>query len=314
MNTQQCLSEADFVRLWEDDLTPQERQVFQQHLEDCCQCKTRWEEMSAGARHLETLFANREARQLEEDFAREGESWWSQYVAQQVLGLLAQAPDQIADFLESLGIKTTAFVRSDAVIELPVLQWTEGKTKRLAAGTGEGFAEQTIHQDQPPFEFHLVQFGEQLRIDIRTLDEDPPCKNCLARLELLTGGADLLLSRIVLVDEGQARLTLEPSDIHLLQLRQGDISIRLAPLVTRQQLTAAGIQAYLPILTRLLQHEDPTLRSNTAKVIARILGPQARPLVEPLANDGNEAVRLTVQRILRQFPGQPDAPEPHADV
>lgn len=307
-NNQNCISDADLSRLWEDDLKQLRQQQLQQHLDSCPQCKSRYEQMSAGAGWLETLFSKDAGLQLEKDFAEKGDAWWSEYAAEQIFGLLAQVPEQIDYFCEIPGVKTTPFVRSDAVIDLPIFQPTEGEVKRLAAATGYGFAEQTLRQEQPPFEFHLIQFGEQLKIEVSTIEENSPYKHCLARLEL-SGQDTCLLSKILLIDKGKSQSVLSPDDTHRIKPQQGHLSIKLTPLVTQQQLIEAGSEAYAAILTKLLEHNEPAIRCNTVKVIARILGTKAPSLIRPLANDKSEIVRTAVQKALKRFPYIEDSSE-----
>ena len=345
MNTQKCISDADLGRLWEGDVTAQDRQALQQHIEACPDCKDRWQRMSAGAQHVETLlFETADKTQMvggclsedlltgfiDEDldptkrcmveehldqcsrcrdalagkfsdiYAKDGDTWWSQYIGGQILGLLTQLPkEEISDVLEALKVTPALSVRSEAIIELPILEPAESEARRLAAATGEGFSVQTIQQNEPPFEFELVQFGEQVRITARALDEASPYKNCLARLELFERD-NCRWSRIILIGKGEGQCVLEPEDVRGLRLQRGHLAMKLEPLVTLNQLASAGSEAYIPILSRLSKHEDPRMRRAAVEVIARICGLQAPVLIESLADDEDEAVRLAVKKALNQ--------------
>lgn len=347
MNKQKCISDADLGRLWEGDVTPQEKQALQQHIELCLDCGTRWQRMSGGAQHAETLLleAARKARtaggclsedliagfidqtldprkrrmaeehlsqcprcrdaladRFSEAYEREGDFWWSQYVGQQVLGLLAQLPEEEINYLvEDLNVAPTPLSQSEAVIKLPILEPAESEARRLAAATGEGFSVQTLRQDEPPFEFELVQFGEQVRITARILDEDSPYKECLARLGLFERDT-CRWSRVILIDNGEGEYVLEPEDVRGLRLQRGHLALKLEPLVTLDQLASAGSEAYMPILSRLTKHEAPMIRRGTIEVIARICGPKAHSLIEPLADDEDEMVRLAAKKALNQLP------------
>lgn len=349
MNTQKCISDADLARLWEDDVTPQEKQVLQRHIKTCSKCKACWQRMSAGARNVENLlfeatrkertkgeclsedvlagFVNQtldlEKRRTAEEhlaqcslcrdaladrfsdaYAKEGDRWWPEYVGRQILGLLAQLPEEeISRVLEELNISPAPPVRSEAIIKLSIFQPAESQARRLAAATGEGFSVQTIRQNDPAFEFELVQFGEQLRITARSLEEDSSCKECLARLELYEGES-CLCSRVVLVEKGQAQCIFEPEEVRGLKPRQGHLILKLIPMVTLDQLASAGSEAYMPILSRLLKHKEAKIRWNTVEVIARICGPGAHSLIKPLLDDKDENVRTAVKKALRQFPEQ----------
>ena len=57
MNTQKCLTDTDLGRLLDKDLTPQEQQTFQHHIDGCPACQARWQRISGGARHVEALLA-----------------------------------------------------------------------------------------------------------------------------------------------------------------------------------------------------------------------------------------------------------------
>lgn len=349
MNNQKCISDADLARLWEGDVTSQKKEVLQQHMEICSNCRTRWQQMSAGAKQVETMLfaaakkANLQRECLSDDlltgfidetldsekklmvenhiaicsrcrdsladrftdaYAKEGNIWWSQYAAYQMLNLFLQIPGQINDLLEYLNVEA-AVVRSAVIIKLPVLQPSDSEARRLAAATGEGFFAQTLRQDEPAFEFELVQFGEQVRITTRSLQEGSPYKNCLARLELYE--KDLCRwSQVVLIDKGRGQCMLEPQQTRGLRPHQGNLSIKLTPIVTLKQLTLAGEEAYIPILSKLLRHDEPKIRRATVQVIVRIYGPGARSLIEPLANDEDETVRQAVKQALNLFPKPKD--------
>lgn len=53
MNTQSCISDADLARLWDQELTPGQREDLEHHLQGCPSCQARWDAMAAGARHFE---------------------------------------------------------------------------------------------------------------------------------------------------------------------------------------------------------------------------------------------------------------------
>ena len=349
MNNQQCISDADLARLWDGVLTSQEREVLQQHMNICSNCRTRWQQMSEGAKHMEELLfeparkAHSRHRCLSDDlltgfidetldsekrlmvenhiaicsrcrdsladrftdaYIKEGDTWWSQYTAHQMLNLFLQVPGQINDLLEYLNIKA-ATVRSEVIIKLPMLQPVDSEARRLAAATGEGFFTQTLRQDDPAFEFELVQFGEQVRITAQSLKEGSPYKNCLARLELFEEDS-CRWSRVVLIDKGQGQCVLEPKDARGLRPQQGNLTIKLTPIVTLKQLALAGDEAYMPILSKLVRHDEPKIRLAAVQVIARIYGPKARSLIEPLADDKDDMVRQAVKQNLNLFPESKD--------
>jgi len=347
MNTQKCISDADLARLWEGGVTTEEKQALQQHIEICSDCRARWQQMSAGAQHVETLLfeAVKKARIvggcLSEDllagfinqtidpgkrsiveghlakcpscqcaladkftdaYAKDGNTWWSEYVGRQILGLLAELSDEeINHVLEDLNAAPAPPVQSEAIIRLPILEPVESEARRLAAATGEGFSVQTLRQEDPGFEFELAQFGEQLRITASPLQKDSPYANCLARLKVLEKDV-CQWTEVILIDKGEGKCVLEPEQTRRLRPKQAHLTLRLEPIVTLEQLAAAGTQAYMPILKRLLKHEDRKIRSAAIKVAARIYGPEANSLIEPLANDEDEVVRETVKDALSQFP------------
>lgn len=347
MNTQKCISDADLARLWEDDVTPQEKQALEQHIEICPDCRTRWQQMSAGAQHVETLlfetarkartageclsddqltgFINETlepgvrsrvedhlarcsgcldalAEKFTDAYAKEGSTWWSEYVAHELLVLFALLPErQLCDLLEALNVTRTSTEGSAVIIKLPMLESAQSEARRLAAATGEAFFVQTLRQEKPAFEFELVQFGEQVRISARSLGDDSPYKNCLARLELFEG--DLCrCSRIILIDKGEGECVLEPEEARGVRPQQENLAMKLVPIVTLDQLASAGSDVYMPILGKLLRHKEPKIRCAAVEVIARICGPQSQSLIKPLADDEDETVRQTVKKALNQFP------------
>lgn len=300
MNSQKCISDADIGRLLEDDLALQEKQAFEQHIEVCPQCKTRWQQASAGAGHLDALFAKAAGA-----YEKQSDDMWSEYAASQILSLLAMVPDQVNELVELLNIKTVKSERSATIIDLLIFKPVESQAKRLAAATGEGFSVQTFKQDEPPFEFELAQFGEQLRITARSAQEDSPYENCLARLKLLEQD-NCRWSQIILIEKGEGKCVLEPQVTRGLRPKEKHLALKLEPIVTSEQLAAAGSQAYRPILSKLLKHKDPKIRCAAVKVAARIYGLEANSLIEPLANDENQMVRQAVEEVLNQFPGSQD--------
>lgn len=348
MNTQKCISDADFGRLLENDLTVQEKQAFHQHMEDCPACRDSWRRISTGARYVEQVFSEaapkdrkagclsgdvlqglvdetldagesnraREhlmdcphcrdalAEKLSEAYETEGASWWSQYVGRQLLGLLARLPgEELEPILHELGSQPARRVTPALVIKLPVLQPAERQAERLAAATGEGFSVQRLHQDDPPFDFELVQFGEQVRITARVSGEDRTYADCLAELQLMEGGRSRRV-QYVLISEGQGQCVLQPEEVRELRLQKEDLSLRLQPLQTAEDLARAGSDVYMPILERLIAHSEPHIRQGAIQVIARIGGPEVCELIEPLTRDRDPQVRAEAEKALRQFPWQ----------
>lgn len=341
MNTKECISDADIGRLLEGDVTEQHRQTLQRHIEVCPDCKARWQQLSAGAQYVESMFKADQSNCLSEDlltgfidktlnpekrhtveehlaqcsrcrdslaervadsYTRQGDKWWSEYVGCQILSLFAKIPEEINGLLEILKITVSeSAVQTSQTIKLPILEPTEEQTMRLAAATGEGLFEQRLHQDNPPFDFHLVQFGQQLRIEIREAGEEPDYQNCLGRLEWFEADS-LKYSQVVLIDKGQGRCTIQPEDVGRLHPKEHGLAIRLVPIITLADLTSMKTEAYRPILARLLRHAEPGIRKSVVEVVVRIYGPQARVLIEPLAEDEDEAVRLAVKMALQRLP------------
>lgn len=343
MNAQTCLTDADFGRLCEGDVTAKQRGVFERHLQACSKCRARWEQVAAGARYVEGVLSGAKAagartkcpsqnllarylddsldaaekrlvkrhlaecrtcheqvqagKWLSDAYAEEGGEWWNQYVGQQILRLVARAPEVLGEVLAAAKVGQAADVRSEAFIRLPILEPAEAAPLRMAAATGEGFSEQVLRQDEPPFEFHIVQFGEQIRVTVRALDETSPYKDCLARLRLFEGDS-CRLSRYILIEDGQGQCSVEPEEARAVRPQKRSLRVDLEPVVGVEQLAAAGGEAYVPILERLLKHGDAGLRTHAVEVLARIQGPKAGPLIEPLAGDPDESVRAAVRRAM----------------
>jgi len=242
-----------------DMLVPAKRKALEDHLVECPACR----QQVLAATHLT------------ETYAEEGNAWWSRYVGQQILHLVAAIPEALDDVLAAAGVSPTSAAEPVTLLRLPILEPSETAALRLAAATGEGIAEATLRQDEPPFEFHVTQFGEQVRITARALDAESDCRHCLARLRLFEDER-CRLSRILLVEDGQGRCVLDPEETVTLRPKEGHLQIHLDPLVTLEQLAAAGAEAYLPILERLLGHDDAPIRRHAVEVLARIQGPAAR--------------------------------------
>jgi len=347
MNTQRCMSDADLGRLWEGDVTPQERQGLEQHIQSCPDCSARWQRMSDGAQYVADLFSKAasqaraaggclsadvltgyvnqtlepEDRLLAErhladchncrdalagEFAAayetEGDTWWSQYVGEQILGLLARLPEgEIDGILEMLNTAPAPSVQSQTVIRLSVFEPAESQATRLAAATGEGIWEQRLHQDEPPFDFHVVQIGEQVRVSVRPAGAEAGHEDCLGSLQFMAADR-CLCTRVILIEKGEGRCILEPHQARAIQPEQADLVIRFVPAATLAELSSMGSEAYRPMLEELLRHNEPQMRQSAIAVAARIYGPQAESLIRPLLDDPDDTVRSAAGKALGRFP------------
>ena len=247
----------------------------QQHLTSCERCRTLH-------KRLERALAQRRVAVTQP--------------SKEILRLVSEVPEMLDEVLAAAKAVLRLVTRSDAIINLPLFE-APGAAPRMAAATGEGYSEQVLRQDEPPFEFRLTQFGEQLRVTVRALGPSSPYEECLARLRLFEGDA-CRFTRHILIREGEGRCIIEPDVARAIRPRKGALRIEMEPVLTLDHLAAAGTEAYLPILERLLKHEDPRIRRHTVEVLSLIRGPAAAPLVESLANDADETVRAAVRRVL----------------
>lgn len=348
MNKHNCISEADFARLCHGDTTPDEKKAILEHIEVCAECRENWEQVSAGAQHMQSLLSKAASKAKEtlkclsedqisqyvadkldpqrrhaadrhlgkcsmcrdalaakyaEAYDKEGGAWWNQYVEEQLLSLLSLLPQaELNEIVDELETEPSQSELTGQVIRLPILEPARGEAMRLAAATGKGFFTQTVRQDDPPFEIELVQFGEQLRMTIRSLAEDSSQKECLARVNFLEQDR-CRLSMVVLIEDGQGRCIVQPDEVRKLKLDQESFALRVELVDTIAKLAESGAEAYVPILERLLRHEDPNIRRSAVAVTVRICGPQARSLIESLSNDKDDSVRSAVKKALDQFPG-----------
>ena len=276
-----CPSQNLLAGYMDGSLNAAEKRQVKRHLAECRACQ---EQVQA-------------AKWLSDAYAEEGGEWWNQYVGGQILHLAADVPEVLDDILKAANVRKIVGVRSEAILKLPIFEPAEAVPLRMAAGTGEGFAEQVLRQDEPPFEFHVVQFGEQLRVTARALGETSSYRDCLARLRLFEGDS-CRFSRYILIEDGQGQCSVEPEDARAARPKKKPLRVDLEPVVRVEQLAAAGGEAYVPILERLLKHGDASLRAHAVEILARIQGPQAGPLIEPLADDPDETVRAAVRRAM----------------
>lgn len=339
MTSQNCISDADLARLWDSDVTPQRGQVLQQHIEGCPECRARWQQMSEGARHMESLLdaawqasgnclsdyvlagfvggsLDPSARQAAEKhlfdcercrdalaqrfagiYEQQGDAWWSTYVAHQIFQLLTLVPERVEELLGVLKIAAGEPPESGQTVRLPMFD----RAGKLAASTGDGLSEQRFSQDDPPFEFHLVQFGRQLRIEIRAEGEDSCYATCPGKLEFLEGQICRYF-RVVLIEKGQGQCLLEPDEAIAIPLGDRPPEMRFTPLVTLADLETVGAEAYRPILARLLREAEPSVRRAAVEVAARIYGPNVDSLVGHMTEDDDQEVRQAAERALNQFP------------
>lgn len=270
-----------------DSLGPDEQSSVEGHLATCARCRSQVDL---------TL-------DLSDSFERDGDEWWDRYVGQQILRLFADVPDEIiGELATAVQATLKASVPSGDVLSLPVLQPVRGSA-RLAAGTAEGFAEQTLRQEYPSCEFRVTQFGEEVRIMARLLDEVSSSTHCLARLVLAEDGA-VRLSRVIVIERGEGGCILKPGEIATVRPERSPLTLSLSPLVTLDDLTRAGAEAYIPVLERLLQHREPRIRRHAVEVVTRIAAPTVHRLIEPLAHDEDAEVRAAACNALRLFSGE----------
>ncbi len=266
------------------DHTPEadETQDVDAHLAACPECSDRVAELL-------------EAR------GPEAEDAFQRYLARRLLDLLVAVPEEADALAATLRSPPDTPAPPTPDVRLPLAEPATGAALPLAAATGEGFSEQVLRQEDPPFEIHLVQFGDQLRVTVRTLEAESPYRDCLARLALLEGGT-VRFARVVRVADGEGRCVLPPDETHALRPEREYLAARLEPLVTLEDLARAGTDAYMPILERLLRHHEPAIRRHAVEILGVIRGPAAGPIIRPLADDPDDSVRAAVQQTLARFP------------
>jgi anti-sigma factor ChrR (cupin superfamily) len=340
-----CLSDADMGRLWEGDVTPEEREGFARHMEICDRCRRDWEKTSAGAKYLQTTFDAGEEEHREDDHPsidvlaayaydalapqeteaisdhlascalceetvsetrafRAGEDRDEQVVilrsaGRHLLGVLARTGDEAPALLDVVRVEAPQGRWSPDDARVPALLAPHIAAQRVAAAEGEGFTRQTIRQEEPPFELSVVQFGEQLRVSARVLDEASGYADCLARLEFFEGDR-CRLARVILVEHGRSECILSPEDAKAARPDSQGVKVRLSPLVTLEQLAEAGADAYMPILAKLLRNADSRIRLETIRVLERLGGPRACELIRRMTDDTDAQVRVAAQRVLER--------------
>jgi hypothetical protein len=281
--TTNCLSEDILASFVDGSLDSDTRSIAEKHLFDCEHCT------DALAKKFATAYE------------QNGDAWWSEYAADQMLHLLALVPGKLDDLVGMFKVTVREPLQLGQTIRLPIFKSGTGDRMRLAASTGDGLSEQRFHQDDPPFEFHLVQFGKQLRIDIRTEKEDSPYANCLGKLEFMEGQTCRHF-RAVLIDNGQGQCIFEPQEALAMRPEHQPPTMRFTPLVTLADLESAGTEAYRPILASLLRNAGSQVRRAAVEVAARIYGPNVNSLIGHMTDDDDETVRQAVEKALSQFP------------
>ena len=127
MKAKNCISDADLGRLLDGDVNASQRQLLQEHIESCSDCRARWQRVSRGSQYVDSLLAetatgclseeqlagfvegtlNKHAKNAAEDhllrcqrcsealaakftdaYTQQGDKWWSEYVGGQMLSLL----------------------------------------------------------------------------------------------------------------------------------------------------------------------------------------------------------------------------------
>lgn len=185
-------------------------------------------------------------------------------------------------------------------IRLACLASKVDAAQRLAAASGEGLSEQVFRQDQPPFEVHLVQFGQELHVTVQVGEVASPYTDCLAELRLLQDDR-CVLTRIVLIREGLGRCVIDPSAIEQARPDRQAVKLAVQPLLTASQLAAAGTPAFVPILEQLLEQDNVEIQQAALKMLALIGGPQATDMLKRACGDASPSVRATAQKALRHL-------------
>jgi len=282
-----CPSTDLLVGFLSDMLDEEEKRLVETHLSACEPCR----EVVSSARHWD------------QDYEWEDDQWWARFIGRQVLGLIAQVPDQVEELLSVVKADDVPIETPAEAISLSGLQPLKQAEQRLAAATGEGFSRQTLRQNQPPFEFQLVKFGDEVRITIHTLEKDSPYNDCLAKLAFYEGGV-CKLSRVVLVDNGEGRCILDPPEVCTLRPDKEQLKLKLSPIKTLEEFANAGSEAYLPILKKLLRHNHSKIRRGTVQVLARLGGQEAVSLLKSQLDDKDETVRTEARKALIVLAGK----------
>jgi len=282
--TDDCLSDETITEFVNQSLEQQQKQAVESHLIRCVHCRDAM------------------AERFSEIYQSQGHTWWRQHVGRQLSALFSLLSiSEIEEITEQLTDTALPQGRSDAVIKLPLTEPVVTRSRRLAAATGEGFSEQTLRQEDPPFEFHLVQFGEQLRISCKSLKQNSPYNDCLAKIELFEVD-NLRWSQVVLIERGQSRCVITPDQMDNLRPEKTNLVVKLQPVATLEQLSSVGSQAYKPILEKLLHHKEAKIRRGAVEVVARIYGTEGRQLIEPLVKDSDQTVSQAAKKALNRLP------------
>ncbi len=285
--TKECLSDEQVSQYVGGALTPEAAKAIDEHLATCRECAA----MVRSAR-----FFCWEAQQ-------EAAKYESAPIAGTVLRLLGSS-SSAQDALRSLrlGPPDRQFL-FDQPVRLQGLMPKAQSAVRLAADTGQGLSEQTFHQDDPPMDINLMQFGRELRIEVSVPGTGSPYANCLAELRLLEG-QQCRLSRIILIHGGQGRCIIEPSSAQHARPDNQNVKLAVQPLVTEAQLAAAGQAAFVPILERLVEHDDADVRNSVVEVLGMIKSPEALSVVRRACQDADPKVRSSAQAILDSAEGR----------
>ena len=279
-----CPSDQVKALYIDDALTADEKRTVEEHLLECSLCRE----------HILLT------RHLGDAYAREGASWQAEYLGRQVMRLVGAAPEILDDVLALSQAEHVTVIRPRDAIRLPILQPARDAALRLAASTGEGLREQVFQQQDPPCALHLLQVGKELRVEVRVLGQ-PAYMNCLARLHF-TQGDELLCSHVLIIEDGVGQCVLSPSQVKTLRPERVPLMVHVEPLKSLGQLSATGVQAYMPVLAKLLAHEDPSIRRHAVTVLSRIGDSSVRRLIEPLSGDHDEGVRAAVRKALGILP------------
>lgn len=277
-----CPSKETLDSFIANRLDPKTAWAIEEHLVHCQRCM------------------DKTAEKFSDAYTELGEDIDSEYAGIELMRLLARIPDQIDELLDLIRVNETTVSAPADVIKLPILEPEGSASLRLAAATGDGFYEQRLYQKEPPFEFYLIQFGQQIRIEIQDKGKDVAYDHCLGRLKILEADT-CKYSEVVHVQNGKAQCVIGPDKVKSLQPQRQDLKVKFEPFLTLKDLTSIGIEAYRPIFARLLEHTDPQFRKAVVETVAMVYGPKAHSLIGHMISDEDESVRKAAKQALNRF-------------
>jgi hypothetical protein len=256
--SQTCLDDDTLFRYMEGKLSASELADFQSHLKECPVCGQKAELADQAFEHIDNFEHARMVKLpsiLNRLKTALNDIEWKRFLTDlEKLFVSSNLGNELFSII-SRGSDTVKYTLANPLEVQALAPVTAGAVK--FADTGKGFQKRIISEEGIPFEVEIVQFGERLNLNIKSLDES--YSNVLLKYILLE---ESLVRRqgILQVSGGKTSVSFNEADIQGMRPEKIPLSIQLEILLKEfdiKDLSSNDIAALLKSLGNQLQSDDP---------------------------------------------------------